>query len=210
MPSLFKTIFTLVLTESLFVTPLVILAEFHSTFYAVWVITSKHVSSYFSVTELVIAQQRLMENLFTSLPSTLTFMEKELLHLQDIVYLLIGLYVYLAALVTTLIVMFFWKKIRDFFITGRFRRLLTVLVWGSIAFILVGIRFAFEPIFLLLHENIFTNDYWLLPESALLINIYPPHFFEDMLFLALTLTVIFYIVTIAISYSLEKKYGNFN
>ena len=203
-----RVVFVIVVAQLLFITPIILLIKVHTKLYGGWAILSQHTSSFFTVPELTYAQKFLMDNLFYSLPSFLTFTEREILHIQDITFLIIGIFVYFAALLAILAVLIFSKNIRNFFITKSFRIYISFIVFSSVLVVTTSIYFSFDKLFIFLHKLIFNNEYWLLANDALLINIYPPQFFKHMMFFALTFMIIFYIITVAISYSLEKKYGN--
>ena len=110
------------------------------------------------------------------------YTEREIAHLADIKNILLAVKIITAAILAVLILTWFlvWR-------TREYERVIKIIFWSSaagfIGYLLAGafLFFFFERFFILFHQVLFRNDFWLLdPAKESLIMIFPPQLFADL------------------------------
>ena len=186
---------------------LTLLIFIHTYFYSFWLTTTGYTSEYFSSHELVASQNILAGALFEQPLSGVALSHRERLHIADVVDIATAV-VFSTAIAIVLLLLVGDTKPRQFIFTSTLFRI-AVSITYSIPFIAAGFFLlrSFDEAFLLFHTIAFTNDFWQLYPTDLLINVYPPIFFKHMLYALLTLSLFFYIISITFSFILERRYG---
>jgi len=121
------------------------------------------------------------------------FSERELAHLKDVagIFKIIRIICIVSFIITVLIIVNLVKKGVKF---------ASCFIYGSLLTLAFGIiiAFTFDSSFILFHILSFDNDLWLLPQTALLINIFPQNFFFHsfitVIFLSVSELLIIYFV----------------
>ena len=198
------TLFVILYTKLLFLLPLTILIFFHTAFYPLWMAWANYATPFYTTTALEVGQKSLAKSIFNKdVLDSISLSDSERLHAYDVV----GLVRLIIAL--TIIALLFILALSDkkrIFLSPLFRTSVSLFYGIALLFIFIMFIGFYETLFLKFHTIIFTNDFWLLPQESLLLNIYPPKYFQHMLSILLTLSFIFYIVSIIISYSSYKAY----
>jgi integral membrane protein (TIGR01906 family) len=193
-------------TKALFLIPLSILILLHSVLYPLWLNHTNYSSSFFEHNELISSQRILAKALYAKPLDSLVLSEREQVHINDVVNLVHGVFVYTIFLVSILLLIGLKKWHRGNVCLREFRKNISIMYVVTLLFLILAFTLQFDRTFLLFHRLVFRNDFWQLNVYDLLINVYPPEFFKVMLMSLLTLSLFFYIVTIAISYTLYNKY----
>lgn len=102
------------------------------------------------------------------------FTSEEIIHLHDVKVIVdvATLFVLLALLFPTL----FAKKVKNIIFPAKSASVIVMLAYGVI---LTFVLFDFDKAFYKFHEILFTNSFWLLPETDMLIRMYPENLFYD-------------------------------
>lgn len=138
---------------------------------------------------------------------TTFYSEKEILHLKDVKGLMnLANFQLVANLVilTSLSIVFLARR--------KATLAIIALKWGSLASIIAVITlwlvsFAkFDLLFTIFHQISFSNDFWLLPESASLIKMFPPQFFANFANTIATRTLLISVFTLLASVILGRKF----
>jgi integral membrane protein (TIGR01906 family) len=123
------------------------------------------------------------------------YSEREILHLRDVRNLIWTSWFLI--LLCTVAIIYASKK------QNLKKELKKGAYYTGIAIILLSLIFLnFSDAFITFHKIIFTNDYWLLPETSLLIQMFPERFFiestKQILLYSLILTLFTYILAVKI------------
>ena len=136
-----------------------------------------------------------------------TYTNRELLHLSDIKNIIF--YLKLTATISTILTIVLLLKIYQK--TG-IKSVLETLLWSNlfsliIYFLLtIGFVTGFDQLFLLFHQIMFRNDYWLLdPETEILINLFPPQFFANLAIKILKTLIFVNIISIILLLPMQAK-----
>ena len=101
-----------------------------------------------------------------------SYTERELVHLEDVknLFNILSIFVYVLAFLILAVLIFNKDELS-----------MILIISGALTILITLILFLFDFSFLFtkFHELIFSNNYWLLDESTLLIKTYPAEFFYE-------------------------------
>lgn len=199
--------YSLLYAVSLILVPISVLIFSHTLLYQKWITFRNYESPYYAQHEIIVMQQQLDNAVYGVSVINLPLTEREQIHVHDVADLTFSI-AFISAIVLVLLSLLSDSR-KDHFVFSSMYFRIAVTVWYMLPVFFIGGSFivSFDQTFLYFHSIAFKNDAWLLYPSDILINVYPPEFFQDMILLLLTLSVVSYIVTIVLSYYLEKKYA---
>jgi len=140
--------------------------------------------------------------------SSTFYSQRERLHLMDVKNLikLVNLYLYVliwAAL--TCLVYVIHKKAYKF--SARNLNTAALITIISIITLWLFSKLNFDPLFISFHKLSFSNNYWLLPQDANLIKLFPPQFFVDFANQIALQTMIMATIILIITHLISKHHA---
>jgi integral membrane protein (TIGR01906 family) len=102
------------------------------------------------------------------------FTEEELIHMHDVKVILDT--VFCLILIAVVLAFIFLRKALDPLHIAKTASIVVMLAFGLI---LTLVFINFDKTFYKFHELFFTNSFWLLPDTDMLIRMYPENLFED-------------------------------
>ncbi|MGC8721935.1 MAG: TIGR01906 family membrane protein [Caldisericaceae bacterium] len=102
------------------------------------------------------------------------FTSEEIIHMRDVKRLID--FVALIVLLAGIILFLFGRKSRSLLAAAKSASVAVMVLYGAI---LTLVLFNFDKTFYKFHELLFTNSFWLLPETDMLIRMYPENLFYD-------------------------------
>ena len=137
--------------------------------------------------------------------SSVILTSKEIAHLVEVRGIIISTFLIVIGCLFSL----FWFWARGAF-THIMKNAWAMYAFYSIMFFSITASivalFKFDLFFLYFHKSFFFNDWWLLNEDNILINIFPPEFVGFLFMLLLTLSAIFTIIVAVINVRLKRKH----
>ena len=132
-------------------------------------------------------------NYFTSSELNEGYSLEETIHLNDVRNLIWLSWI----LILILTIIAFFSSTKDLIYAGIFSIIITLLL--PIIFL------SFENSFILFHRILFTNDYWLLPVSSKLIQMFPNNFFIEATKQLIFNNLILSLFTMTLGYKIQNS-----
>lgn len=134
---------------------------------------------------------------FTGLELNKGYSTEEIIHLKDVRNLI--WLSWLLILILTIITLF--SSTKDFIYGAIFSLILTLL--------LPTIFISFKNSFILFHKLLFINNYWLLPASSNLIQMFPKEFFIEATKQLIFNNLILSLFTLVLSYKIQNQQSSY-